>query len=311
MSRTVVPHFSLVVPTYRRSHLLGRALASVLAQEWDDFEVVVVDDGAEAATRDVVVAIEDHRFRYLPQPRSGGAAAARNTGIELARGRWVLFLDDDDELLPGMLENVARRLATADPPLGFLWCGIRMVRDTPDGEVFIEERLWGEHFDRPPGAPPLGERERRQAEYDASRIGTGFGLVVRRDLLEELGGFDASLRFAEDTDLFLRLLALGATFDAIRDAQVVIHRVSGGSLSDTTPAPLRIASVERVIERNHAMLRQRPHLEAKLWETLGREYARAGRSGAAWKTAGRLLLHHPTTIHAWRMVLRAIYGRRG
>ena len=311
MAEAKAPFFSIVVPTYRRAHLLGRALDSVSSQGWRDFEVVIVDDGADDASRDLVAMRTDPRLRYLPQVRPGGAAAARNAGISVARGHWVLFLDDDDELLPGSLETVARRLTAADPPVGFLWCGVRMVRDTPEGEVLLEERLWGEHFDRSPQDPPLDPRQRRRAEYDAIRIGTGFGLTVRRDLLLELGSFDTSLRVAEETDLVLRLLDARVPFDAVRDAQVLIHRVAGGSLSDTSPAAERIASVERVVERNRAVLRRRPHLEAKMWETLGREYARAGDAPAAWRTAGRLLRHHPTTVHAWRMVLRAIYGRRG
>jgi glycosyltransferase involved in cell wall biosynthesis len=307
------PRFTVVVPTCRRPHLLGRALASVLAQTWEDWELVVVDDVGDEATRALVAerAERDPRFRYTASAPSGGRspggpAVARNAGIEVARGEYIAFLDDDDELLPEMLATVHRHIAARRPPLGFLWCALRMVRDLPESEELIEERTWGPHFDRPADAPPRTSDEQRRAEYDASRIGTGFGLVVRRDLLQEIGGFDASLGFAEDTDLLLRLVATGAPFDALREVQVVVHRVGGESVSKTTPAAQRIASLERVRQRSEALLRRSPHLEAKLWETIGREHYRAGAPGPAWRWALRLLRHHPRTAHAWRMLVRAV-----
>jgi glycosyltransferase involved in cell wall biosynthesis len=306
------PRFSVVVPTYRRPHLVGRAIASVLAQSHPDFELLVVDDGADAATRRAVEegAAGDARVRYLARERRGGVSAARNTGIERASGRWVTFLDDDDHLLPGMLRAAADRIDASDPPLGFLWCAVAMVRDTPRGEVALPGRHWGPHFDRPPGARPLRRGERRRAEIDAVRIGAGFGLTVRRELLRTVGGFDPSLVIAEETDLVLRLLERGARFDAIREPQVVVHRVSGESLSDTTPPGARIASLERLCERNRSLLGRRPHLHAKMWESLGREYARAGDSARAWRMAGRMLRRHPATRNAWRMAAYAIASHR-
>ncbi|MDY7091402.1 MAG: glycosyltransferase [Acidobacteriota bacterium] len=311
MSPAEPPRFTVVVPTFRRPQLLARALDSVAAQTWEDWEAVVVDDADDAATRRLVAerSQRDPRLRYIARATAGGPAVARNAGIELARGEYIAFLDDDDELLPGMLSAVHRRIEAWDPPLGFLWCALRMVRDLPEGEALVEERTWGPHFDRPADAPPRTADEQRRAEYDASRIGTGFGLVVRRDLLREVGGLDDSLSFAEDTDLLLRLVATGEPFDALREVQVIVHRVGAESLSKSTPSAQRIASLERVRQRSEALLRRSPHLEAKLWETIGREHYRAGEVGPAWRWAARLLRHHPWTAHAWRMLARAALTR--
>lgn len=308
VSRSLSPRFSLVVPTFRRPHLVGRAIASALGQTFGEFEVVVVDDGGDDETHRAVEAAAggDPRVRYVARAKPGGVSRARNEGIARAEAPWVVFLDDDDELRPSMLATVAARIAGAEPPLGFLWCAIAMVRDTPDGEVPLKQRIWGPHFDRPAGSAPLTAPLRRRTEADAVRIGAGFGLTVRRDLLERVGAFDPALVIAEETDLVLRLMAAGASFDAVRSVQVTVHRVSGQSLSNTTTAARRVASVERLVEKNREMLIERPHLEAKMWESLGLEHARAGDSRRAWRMAGRLLRRHPTTRNAWRQLWYAI-----
>lgn len=102
---------SLVVPTFRRAHVLGRALTSVQDQTFPDFEVIVVDGGSRDGTRDIVRSLGDSRFRLIEQESNEGAAAAKNEGLDRARGRWIGIFDSDDELLPDALESL---IATAE-----------------------------------------------------------------------------------------------------------------------------------------------------------------------------------------------------
>ena len=101
---------SVIIPTYNRARLLPRALESVLGQTWRDLEVLVVDDGSEDDTRQAVEAIGDPRVRYIRHPQRRGACAARNTGIENARGAYIAFQDSDDVWLPDKLTVQMRRL---------------------------------------------------------------------------------------------------------------------------------------------------------------------------------------------------------
>src|SRR5262245_17372690 len=96
------PLFSVVIPTLNRAHLLPSAIASVLAQTDDDFELVIIDDGSTDDTEAVVRDAGDARIVYQFQQQTG-VSAARNAGIALARGTWLVFLDSDDELLPSAL----------------------------------------------------------------------------------------------------------------------------------------------------------------------------------------------------------------
>ena len=124
------PFFSVVIPVYNRAHILGRALESVLAQSFGDFEVVVVDDGSTDNPSTVVDSLWDDRIRYLRQDNRGGGAA-RNLGIDAAHGRFVAFLDSDDEFLPGHLAALKALLDGTDNTAAYA----RIVVDRGNGRT--------------------------------------------------------------------------------------------------------------------------------------------------------------------------------
>ena len=113
--------------------MLVRAVDSVLAQTFKDFELLIVDDGSTDETPQVVDGFVDHRIRSFRHCRNRGPAAARNTGIANARGEYVAFLDDDDEFLPRKIEEQVRALDAAGPEVGmvYVWC----FRVSPTGEI--------------------------------------------------------------------------------------------------------------------------------------------------------------------------------
>ena len=97
---------SVVIPLYNKEASIAQSLKSVLSQEYDDFEVVIVDDGSTDGSVGVVEAINNPRIRLIKQ-ENGGPSKARNTGVKNAKGEWILFLDADDELEPDALEYFA------------------------------------------------------------------------------------------------------------------------------------------------------------------------------------------------------------
>ena len=104
---------SVVIPLYNKEASIAQSLKSVLSQEYDDFEVVIVDDGSTDGSVGVVEAINDSRIRLIKQ-ENGGPSKARNTGVKNAKGEWVLFLDADDELLTGALTYFAKHISRHD-----------------------------------------------------------------------------------------------------------------------------------------------------------------------------------------------------
>jgi hypothetical protein len=197
------PLVSVVVPTYDRAALVGEAIASALAQDIDDLEVVVVDDGSTDGTREVVSRF-DSRVRYLRQ-RNRGAAAARNLGVAAARGRYVAFLDSDDVWVPEKLSvelAIFARLPAVDAVISDSdqWQdGVRV-----NGSRFVENRV---ALPPAPEVPLVSACDLRWVER--SLCSTSCMTLTRR-AIEGLGRplFDARLPSHEDWDLEVRLYHL-------------------------------------------------------------------------------------------------------
>lgn len=126
--------FSVIVPTYNRAGMILRAVGSVLASGRDDYEVIVIDDCSTDDTAAVIEALGDPRVRLVRQAVNRGVCEARNAGIAAARGRWMVMLDSDFELLPGGLDRLAARCDAAPADVGNVTTVCRWDRgpDTPD-----------------------------------------------------------------------------------------------------------------------------------------------------------------------------------
>lgn len=112
------PTVSVILPTYNRSHCLGDAMASVLSQSWKALELIVVDDASREDVEPIVRGFNDPRVRFTRREKNGGAGAARNSGIAIARGSFIAFHDSDDLWLPGKLERQMGLLAELGPDYG-------------------------------------------------------------------------------------------------------------------------------------------------------------------------------------------------
>jgi hypothetical protein len=178
------PRVSILLPAYNRAAVLGRAIRSALAQTMDDWEMLVVDDASQDDTAAVAEAFRDPRIRVLRHGANRGPSAARQTALEASQGEWIALLDSDDEWLP---EKLARQLAAG---AGMVTCGYA-VRRGEEEWVFTHPPVerWLEHL------------------HFRCMLGAGTTLLVRREAAVAAGGFDPALRYCEDWDFVLRLLA--------------------------------------------------------------------------------------------------------
>ncbi|MBV8859321.1 MAG: glycosyltransferase [Acidobacteria bacterium] len=211
---TAEPFVSVVIPTYNRARLLGRAIRSVLAQSYCDFEVIVVDDGSTDETAGVVESFGDRRVRYVALARNGGAGAARNAGIRLARGKFLAFQDSDDEWLPSKLAKQMSAFERGPSGLGVVYSDMRRVWD--DGrETYLAapDVLSG----RLVGGPVRF--------YQVCDLGVQ-SAVIRRECLDAAGHFNEELPALEDLEMFIRLSRLCA-FERLREPLVRYHDTQG------------------------------------------------------------------------------------
>ncbi len=205
------PKVSIIIPTYNNVRYIGQAVASALVQTYPSFEVIVIDDGSTDGTREVL-SIWRNRIRYVWQENQG-VSAARNHGLRLARGEYIVFLDGDDLLRPSKLALQADVL-DAEPDVSVVHSGWRRMAD--DGR-FLETICPWEN------APNLDLKS--WLLWKPAFLGA---MMFRRRQLVEIGGFDESLRQAEDVDLMLRLAARHCRMVWVREP-TIYYRIRPGS----------------------------------------------------------------------------------
>jgi glycosyltransferase involved in cell wall biosynthesis len=184
------PLVSVIIPTRNRALLLARTLTTVLAQRLVPLEVIVVDDASTDVTPVLLRHVGDDRLRTIRRPGRRGVAAARNTGVAAATGRWVAFLDDDDLWAPDKLRYQVDALL-AHP--GMRWA--------VDAAVVVDGDL------RVIGGQPAPVQSDLSSSLLAANVvpGGASGVVAERELVQGVGGFDTRLSLLADWDLWTRL----------------------------------------------------------------------------------------------------------
>lgn len=201
--------FSVIIPVYNRERLIEKALDSVFAQTFDDFEVIVVDDGSTDQTAEVVRA-HPSSVQLIRQENSG-PGAARNTGIEAASGEYVAFLDSDDKWFPWTLSTYNTVIEENDQPA--LIGGT--THPFQDGDELLEVDKKSLVADRYPDfLDAAGE-----GEYISTNAA-----AARRSAVEDAGGFFSADLNAEDHDLAFRLGAASGFVQVRAPTLVAVRR---------------------------------------------------------------------------------------
>jgi Glycosyl transferase family 2 len=214
MDVSVMMNVSVIMPAYNAAKTIAETIATLQAQTFPHWQLIVVDDGSMDETAVIVhkIADGDGRIQLIQQKNVGGSAA-RNTGIAHAQHDWILFFDADDWLEPTHLQQMTVKLA-ANPELDAVTCG--WTRVSPDGEV-----------GRADFAPDLPDLFPTFAEECAFLIHT---CVLRREAVQAVGGFDTSLKTCQDWDFWQRIARLGTQFGSVRQV-LARYRSRPGSVS--------------------------------------------------------------------------------
>lgn len=265
---------TVVIPTRDRAALLAETLRCIEEQSPRP-AVIVVDDGSRDTTAEVLAA---HEVTVVRNDAGGwGAGRARNAGLERATTPFVSFVDSDDLLLPGALTALEDALAGhPDAPFAF-GLGLAASHD-PSG--WAQRGLIG---------PLPGEDPASAGAIFARNFVPSSGTLVRADVMRSAGGYDPSLVFSEDLDLWLRLALLGPPVHVAR--LVAVHRRHGGNRHLSTAAQRDEQTITDWATRQPALAGQVPaRLGAQLCEE-ALEAARARRPQdavvAAWRLFGR------------------------
>lgn len=203
----MVSAVSIIVPTRNRAKLLKRAIDSILRQTYKDYEIIIIDGNSTDETQTVIHGYNDSRIRYYLQEIEKNGAQATNEGIEKARGKYIAFLDDDDEWLPEKLEKQVRLLDSLSDDYGMVYCwmdyydqdGILLHQTHPTikGEIFEQVLL-------------------------TESIGGTPTYFVRKSVIEKVGGFDTNLVFGDDGE-FVRRIAKFYKIDFVPEVLAKVY----------------------------------------------------------------------------------------
>ena len=208
------PVISVVTPTFRRPQPLAEAVQSVVGQSGHPLEMLVLDDSPEGSARATVEALGDPRVRYIHRehPTGGVPARVRNEGWQQAKGKYVHFLDDDDRLAPGALAALVEALEQ-HPERGVAFGIVEPFGD--DAQVLADQRAY---FIDATRRARLAQKTGSRRWMVANMLFKPTVLVnsvcmIRRELIEPVGGYDETLEVFEDVDFYLRAIRrYGAVF---------------------------------------------------------------------------------------------------
>ena len=288
-----MPKVSVIIPTYNREKYVVKALDSVLSQNFEDYEIIVVDDGSTDNTKEDLKRYKD-KINYIYQDNSG-VSAARNTGIKLAKGEWLAFLDSDDEWMPDYLSTQFEKVNQLP--------GICM--QTADCRI---KKLNGQkisYFEMNGSLPECKGRDYLVVEkpflFFINHLPWQIGpTIILKEAVKKAGFFDKSFKISEDIDLMARV-ALQGPFGIINKILVNIYKRNE-----------KIDSLTKQAERNPIWGREvneDVYEKLKNIETLGRKEIRAldGLLSANRRAIGNLYLRNGDMKEVRRCYKRALF----
>jgi glycosyltransferase involved in cell wall biosynthesis len=291
------PLVSVVLPTYRRPSRLRRAVKSVAAQTYDDIQLLVVDDHSPTPASEVLdnLSLDGLAVKHVRHERNRGANAARNTGIRESDGKFVAFLDDDDEWKPEKIRRQVETFRSASDRVGFVYTGteyhydgyIRTVAHTNRGDV-TKAILEGASF----------------AQFSA--------VMVRQSVIEETGLPDERFPSWQDREWYLRL-SLHCDFEPVPEPLTIRHRDADDAIS-TNYEEKRDVSYPLFLEKHRPLAanygRQYERaLVASLSESLAGSAVKNAYYGDARRYYLKSLVYGPFSTSRWANFLVTLGGK--
>lgn len=286
------PEVSIIIPVYDQKRLLVEALDTIHSQTFDDFEVIIVDDGSSVEFAKITETYDDS-VSLISHDQNKGAAAARNTGMEAAKGNYIAFLDADDLWRPTKLEKQLAAFEHGGDDLGLVYTG------------FIQYEVDGTTWTRHPSVEGYIYVE----ELERDQIHPTSTVMIRRECIDTVGGFDPQLPSRQDYDLWIRITERFSV--SYVDEILVEKREQTDSISK---------NFERRIEGDRAVLQKvrgridqfdrttRNRILSYHYHVLGRDYESNGNRYLAIKHLLLSIRYYPFRPISWAILAITILG---
>jgi len=295
------PYFSIIIPMHNRERFIARALDSCFNQDFQDYEIVVVDDGSTDGSVTRVQEYPDSRLTLLRHPVNRGVGPARNTGADAARGEWLIFLDSDDELLPGALSTMRIRTGEVGDEIASLRFMVCMENGALSPNPPMSDEIWDyEKYIRAIEKEICGPGARQESLH-----------IIRR------GVFDR-VRYPEDRGLehtfnlaLVQMFLIRTCPEAVR----LYHQDADNQLTrHLAPQFLLIApdlaknSEKLLADHGEALRAWAPELYWREISGLVTLYFAANRRREGWRAFLRCLVLRPFSGKLWATVILGLIG---
>lgn len=290
-----MPKVSVVIPTCNRPYLIKRTLDSVLKQSFQDFEIIVVDDGIKESAEEAVKSYNDARIKYIKHEVNKGGGAARNTGIKNAIGEYIAFLDDDDEWALEKLEKQVKAFETCENKVAVVFCGVRILYDEGKIEKIVLPNESGI-------VNPFNRILHKCYIWTSA-------MMAKRSCLEE-EKFDVAFTKNQEWDLQLRL-AKKYNFYAINDHLVTLNvQGEGEHMGGLKNIDNIIRGFERLVEKHKTDYEKQPKSLALRYFQIARLYLKADNFLKVKKNLLRAFLSDPFSLVYLKHLIISRFGEK-
>lgn len=280
------PTVSVVIPTYNRSNIIQDTINSVIQQSYSNLEIIVVDDGSEDNTPQVMSKYKHKCLKYIRLAENRGANAARNMGIKNSTGKYISFLDSDDQYAKNNIQKKVEYLN--DLPEEY--AGVFTPHKTyKDGKLWHKSRFSGSVVE----LETIKER---------NVIGGFSCIAVKKSVFEKTGLLDESLKSAQDYDFYIRLLK-----------KYKIKYIDDTHVDRFSTADRIGFDVERKLQGHKRILKKHgeilsPARKARQYSAIGILFGRQNQSDEAMKYFNKSISTHPYEFRAYVLFLISIFG---
>jgi len=285
------PTVSVIIPTYNRAHLIGKSIKSVLNQTYQDFEIIVIDDGSTDNTEETVKSFNNFKIRYICHTNNQGVSVARNTGIRASRGKYIALLDSDDKWLPEKLDKQIKTFKSELPEVGVVYSNVLYIDESGKNmnklgnpkkvEGYIYEDLLGENY-----------------------VGTSSTLLIKKECFNRVGLFDDLLKAQQDWDMWVRI-AKYYRFALIK-IPLVKYRFHSNRISNNPE--LKIITASRILVKYANELEIRRGAHSKHCFHIGNRFCHMGKTKEGQRYLGKAILLYPFCIRYYICMLGSLFG---
>ncbi|MDD5606825.1 MAG: glycosyltransferase [Candidatus Pacebacteria bacterium] len=290
------PIVSVIIPTYNRADLLGRAIQSVLSQTYQYFEIIIVDDGSIDNTKSLVERFNNERIVYIQRrENSGNSVVPRNTAMKIAKGKYIAFLDSDDEWMPEKLEKQIKLFEKLNNSnIGFIGCNVVIV----------------------------DEKNKKEWEYKIPRCKNIFkellimnnfifnpsSVIVEKEVFNTIGLFDENLKTVQDYDMWIRI-AQKYNFDFVPEP-LFKYYIHNSNITNTLSFEKQEKDIRYIFEKYRKYYEANPKIHSTRLRNDGTKYVLAGRLQEGRKYFLKSIKINPLNFKSYFYFIFSLFGSK-